>query len=122
VTVAGYAPIDFRFVENLTGALNADDAFIFDGLGAVTGAIDDRGGNTALDVGSGALVAFVADGGIIWDSATADVNTGNVDLGTLIAAEILTFDLTGASLFAGIGASLNATLDGIIATGAVGSA
>ena len=127
VTIAGFAPITFSLVENLTGALTANDAFIIDDLGGVTGTIDDRGGNTAFNIGDGTFVAVMADGGgITLNNSTADVVTNNDALGgtttagTLDAANVRTISLTGASLFVGSGASLNATGDGIATTGALG--
>ncbi len=124
LTIAGYAPISFSSVENLTGHDGANDTFIFDDLGIVTGDIDDRDGYLGLDIGSGALVAVVADGGsVTWNSTTANVVTGNLALGvggTLTGANLRTLSLTGTSLFAGRGASVNGTGDGIVTAGAVG--
>ncbi|HUL53652.1 MAG TPA: LEPR-XLL domain-containing protein, partial [Opitutaceae bacterium] len=124
VTVAGFAPVSFGLIENLTGAANANDAFIVDDLGVVTGTIDDRGGNTGLDIGGGSVVAVAPDGGVAWSAPqTVDVITGNADLGTsgtLSGARLWSVSVTGASLFVGSGGSLNGTGSGIVTTGATG--
>ena len=125
VTVAGFATISFTQVENLTGALTANDAFIVGDLGGVTGTIDDRGGSTGVDVGNGALVAVVPDTFITWTNSTGDVLTGNSNLGTagmIASASVRKITFSGANLFVGSGAALNATGDGIITTNAIGFA
>ncbi|MBK9021683.1 MAG: hypothetical protein IPL72_17550 [Sulfuritalea sp.] len=125
VTVSGYATISFSQVENITGALTANDAFIVGDLGGVTGTIDDRGGSTGLDVGNGALVAVIPDTFITWTNSTGDVLTGNSNLGTagtLANANVRKITFSGANLFVGSGAALNATGSGIITTNAVGFA
>ncbi|HEX7052994.1 MAG TPA: hypothetical protein VF211_03555, partial [Burkholderiales bacterium] len=125
VKVGALDALAFSRIDNLTGALSADDAFVLDELGVVTGDIEDRGGNTALDIADGTVLAVVPDGGTTWEKATTDVITGNAALGTsgtLEDANVRVIGLTGAKIFVGSGAALNSALDDIVTTAAEGLA
>jgi hypothetical protein len=67
----------------------------------------------AVDIGPGNVIAVIPAGGLVLDLGVADITTGNGALGTLTDAKLTVFTVTGADLFVGSGAELNATLDGI---------
>ena len=65
---------------------------------------------------AGNVVAVIPAGGLTLEIATADVVTGNAALGTagtLEGANVLTFTISGASLFVGTGGELNVGRTGI---------
>ena len=75
-------------------------------------------GTASLNVGPGNVVAVIQT--LTLSMGRQDVASGNVAIGTLTAADVMSLSVSGASLFAGTGASLNGTRDGITTTGAVG--
>jgi hypothetical protein len=78
----------------------------------------------SLEIGGGAVVAVVPGPlGLTLDLATADVQTGNTNIGSaglLSDANVLSFTVAGASLFVGSGGALSGDRSGIETTGAVG--
>ena len=75
----------------------------------------------------GNLVAVLPAAGLTLDIATMDVVTGNANIttlgtipGTIDGANVLSFSLTNASLFVGVGGALDGTRSGVVSTGATG--
>ena len=62
-------------------------------------------GGASLNINNGNVIAIVSD--LTVTMATADVNTGNPQIGTLSAASVLSFTIGSAKLFAGIGGKFN---------------
>ncbi len=82
-------------------------------------------GSASLNIGPGNVVAVIT--GFAMEMATADVVTGNAAItglgataGTIDGANVLTFTISGASLFVGTGATLGAGRTSVDTTGAVG--
>jgi hypothetical protein len=78
VTVAGFTPISFNWVENLTGADSATgktDTFVIDDLGVVTGDIVGRGGILEVEVTAGPIAIDGALAGFEMTRQTVDVDT-----------------------------------------------
>jgi hypothetical protein len=120
--VAGGPRIDWTVATNLTN----DPDNLIPALTLTSAQELQASGSASLNIG-GNVVAVVSS--LTLDMATANVVTGNVAIvglgvtpGTIDGARILSFSISGASLFVGTGGALSADRSAVVTTGAMGFA